>query len=78
MSVAEIKQRLHTAIEEIENEEFLKAILTIIGEQNKQGATLTEKQWQILKEREARYRSGESKPVPFEEVQAQMKKKYGF
>ena len=78
MSVAEIKQCLHMAIEEIKDEEFLKAMLTIVGVQQRQEHPLTEKQLQQLKEREAKYLRGESAPVPFEEVQAKMKQKYGF
>lgn len=78
MSVAEIKQQLHTAIEEIEDKDFLQAMLTIIGPHLKYGDPLTEEQYRILKEREARFLSGESKAIPWQEVQAQIKKKYGF
>jgi hypothetical protein len=78
MSEAEIKQRLHVAIDEIKDEEFLKAMLTIIGAQQKQEYPLRENQLKELKEREARYLSGETKAIPFEKAQAQIKKKYGF
>ena len=57
MSVAEIKQELHNAIEGIENKELLQAMLTILSQSAIQSTAyqLTDEQLQILNEREEKY-----------------------
>lgn len=77
MSVAELKEALHHAIEKIQDEKQLEEILTEVR-LRQQAHALTKDEIRILEERNAKYMSGESKPVPLEEVQAQMRKKYGF
>ena len=79
MSVTEIKEQLHIAIDTIEDEEFLEALLTIThSQQSKIDASLSEEEIKILEEREAKYQSGEMKARPWKEVQEEIKKKYGF
>jgi len=57
MSVAEIKQELHKAIEGIENKELLQAMLTILSQSDykREAYKLTDEQLQVLKEREEEY-----------------------
>jgi hypothetical protein len=79
MSVSEIKEQLHLVIDSIEDEEFLEALLTITNsQQSKIDAQPSDEEIKILEEREARYRSGESKAIPWKKVQEEIKKKYGF
>lgn len=78
MSVAQIKQELHTAIDRIESEELLQAMLVILAQGNyHEESYLTEEQLQLLKEREEAYIKGESKAHTLEEFQEKMNKKYG-
>ena len=79
MSVSEIKKQLHLAIDTIENEEFLEALLTIAySQQPATEAQASEEELKILKEREASYQSGKTKARPWKEIQEEIKKKYGF
>ncbi len=80
MSVAEIKQELHKAIEGIENKELLQAMLTILSQSDYQRGAykLTDEQLQVLKEREEEYIKGESNVQSLEEFRAKMNKKYGL
>jgi hypothetical protein len=77
MSVAELKAALLRAIDKIEDKQQLEEIFAVVNSHH-QASPLTEEEEKILEERHAKYLSGESKPIPFEEVQAQMRKKYGF
>ena len=80
MSVAEIKQELHKAIEGIENKELLQAMLTILSQAGNQPGTylLSEEQLQVLKEREGEYLKGDSKTQSLDEFRMKMNKKYGL
>lgn len=79
MSVIEIKEQLHNAIDAIEDESFLEAILTILTTQSHNSYTeVEEKQLKILQEREERYVSGETGNISLEEFKLKMKKKYGL
>lgn len=79
MSVTEIKEQLHLAIDSIEDEEFLEALLTITSSQKQEhDYPLTEDQIQILEERHERYLKGEEKTSTLEEFKEKMGKKYGF
>ena len=80
MSVAEIKQELHNAIEGIENKELLQAMLTILSQSAIQPVAyqLTDEQLQILNEREEKYSKGESKGQSLEDFRMKMNKKYGL
>lgn len=73
MSVLEIKEQLHHAIDIIEDEKFLEALLTITSIQHEpQDYSLTEEQIRILEERHEQYLKGEIKTIPIEEVNDQM------
>lgn len=80
MSVLEIKERLHNAIEAIDNNELLEAILTILTTKQKdvQEYELTEEQIQVLKEREERLVKGEGRTITLEEFKEKMNRKYGL
>lgn len=79
MSVAELKRQLHTAVENINNAEQLKAMLDIAAiEPGDLENEFTSKELSILKEREEQYKRGEIKAIPWEEVKARLKEKYGF
>lgn len=79
MSVTEIKEQLHLVIDTIEDEAFLDALLTIINcQQLKIDNQASDEEIRIIEEREVRYRNGESKTFPWKDVQAEIKKKYGF
>lgn len=77
MSVTELKERLHSVIDTIDNQEFLKAMLVIADSQEKYN-DVDKEQLRILKEREERYRTGESKSLSLEEFKGRMKDKYGL
>lgn len=80
MSVAEIKQELHKAIDGIGNKELLQAILVILaqGHYHQADYNLTGEQLQLLKEREEEYLKGESKTQTLEEFRVKMNKKHGI
>lgn len=80
MSVAEIKEELHRAIDEIENGDLLQAMLTILSQAGSQSGAykLTDEQLNILREREEEYRKGNSKAQSIEEFREGLKKKYGL
>ncbi len=79
MSVTEIKERLRNVIDNIHNQEFLEAMLTMANSQSDiEMYLLTPEQFNILKEREDKFLSGEAKMIPWEQVQARIKEKYGF
>jgi hypothetical protein len=75
MPVKELKERLHSVIDTINNEEFLKAMLVIADSQEKYNDADKE-QLRILKEREERYRTGSSNSISLEEFKGIMKNKY--
>ncbi len=80
MSIVEIKEQLYNAIDAIEDEDFLEALLTITNcrQSNNDAQQASEEELKILREREARYQRGESKATPWKEAQGEIKKKYGF
>lgn len=80
MSVSEIKNQLHKAIDAIDNKEFLEAMLVIVtsGKESSYDQTLDEEQLNILREREGKYLSGKDKGKSIEELKAKMNKKYGL
>jgi hypothetical protein len=63
MSVSEIKDQLHNAINAIDNKELLEAVLTIITSQTNtpDQYSLNDEQLKILKEREEKYGNGQTK-----------------
>jgi hypothetical protein len=80
MSVSEIRQELHKAIDEIENKELLMAMLTILAQSRFQpdDYPFTDEQLNILREREEKYEKGESQMLTLEEFKRKMNKKYGL
>ena len=79
MSVLELKEQLHLAIDSIEDEEFLDALLTITHSQQSVTQTQSsEEELKTLQEREAGYQSGKTKASPWKEIQEEIKQKYGF
>lgn len=79
MAVVEIKEQLHIAIDSIEDEEFLEALLTLAhSQQSIVDANPSEEELKILEERESKYKNGKTKARPWKEVQEEVKKKYGF
>lgn len=69
MSVTEIKEQLHNAIDSIEDENSLGAVLTILTTQSHNSYTeAEEKQLKTLKEREERYTSGETSTISLENL----------
>ena len=78
MSVSEIKKKLHSEIDKIDNEEYLQALLTILvdSKSEEEAHMLSEKQLEIIKERERRIESGESKLETLDEFKEKMNKKY--
>lgn len=80
MSVSEVKSQLHDAIDAIADKEFLEAMLTIIASKKEisEKINLSDEQLNILKEREEKYKSGESKTTTLEEFEIKMNKKYGL
>lgn len=77
MSVADIKEELHKAIDGIDNKELLQAMLVILS-QGKRSYQLTDEQLQVIKEREEQYLSGENKSQTLDEFREKMNKKYGL
>ncbi|MBN8675603.1 MAG: hypothetical protein J0L56_15840 [Chitinophagales bacterium] len=77
MSVADIKEELHKAIDGIDNKELLQAMLVILS-QGKRSYQLTDEQLQVVKEREEQYLSGENKAQTLDEFREKMNKKYGL
>lgn len=76
MSVADIKEELHKAIDGIDNKELLQAMLVILS-QGKRSYQLTDEQLQVVKEREEQYLSGENKAQTLDEFREKMNKKHG-
>ncbi len=79
MSVSEIKNRLHSAIDGINNKELLEAVLTIItSPATAPQYILNEEQIKILNEREEKYLNGETKTSTLEEFRSKMNDKHGL
>lgn len=79
MSVIELKERIYKAVDSIEDADFLQAILEITQAPIRiDREPLTEAELQMLEERHQEYLSGEAKPIPWREVQARVKEKYGL
>jgi hypothetical protein len=78
MSVTEVKEHLHRVINEIEDEEVLKAVLTIL-ESKKDGSNkyqLDDEQMNVLREREEQYLSGKMKSSSTDEVTSKLFAKF--
>ncbi|MBI2730955.1 MAG: hypothetical protein HYX40_09430 [Sphingobacteriales bacterium] len=80
MSVTELKKHLYRVINEIENEEVLKAVLTILesGKEGIKNYQLDDEQMNILRKREKQYLGGKMKSSSIEEVENKLRSKYGM
>ena len=75
-----LKDKIHFAISDIEDEKILESIYTLINYTNsqKENSTVDSKQLLVLKEREANYFAGKQKGFTPEEIDLKIKGKYGF
>lgn len=75
-----LKDKIHFAISDIEDEKILESIYTLINDTNsqKENSTVDNEQLSILKEREANYLAGQQKGFTPEEIDLKIKGKYGF
>ena len=75
-----LKDKIHFAISDIEDEKILESIYTLINYTNsqKENSTVDNEQLSILKEREANYLAGQQKGFTPEEIDLKIKGKYGF
>ena len=75
-----LKDKIHFAISDIEDEKILESIYTLINYTNsqKQNSTVDNEQLLILKEREANYFAGQQKGFTPEEIDSKIKGNYGF
>jgi hypothetical protein len=76
MSHTTLKTNLHKAIDEIEDKSFLEAVYQIVKSKisDDEGFRLSPEQKNILKDREERYKKGESKSYSLEESKALIRK----
>lgn len=75
-----LKDKIHFAISDIEDEKLLESIYTLINYSTRGEAVIegSDEQLMRLKDREAKYLSGEYKAYTIEEVDAKIFAKYGF
>ena len=75
-----LKDKIHFAISDIEDEKILESIYTLINDTNsqKENSTVENEQLSILKEREANYLAGQQKGFTPEEIDSKIQGKYGF
>ena len=80
MSVTEIKKHLLNVINNLDDEDVLKAVLTILESKANKGKAyqLTEEQMHIIEEREEQYLRGEMKSASIDEVENKLRSKYGL
>jgi hypothetical protein len=73
-----LKDKIHFAISDIEDEKFLESIYLILDDKKKRDLGIDDEHLVLLKDREAKYLSGEKKVFTTEEVEAKIHAKYGF
>ncbi len=80
MSVSEIKEKLHHAIDAIDNPYVLDAVFTILTQKSSTAGSysLDEEQLRIFREREEKFGKGENNTVTLEEFRSQTNAKYGL
>jgi hypothetical protein len=79
MSAEEIKKRLHQLIDEIDDQAFLEALLTISNTQQSGYLNgLSDDEIKIIEEREAAYLRGEIQSTSWEILKKDIKGKHGF
>ncbi|MBI1781084.1 MAG: hypothetical protein HYR66_06905 [Sphingobacteriales bacterium] len=79
MSVTAIKQQLQQVINDIDDEEILKAVLIILETKGpaKKIYAITEEQAQVLEDRAEAYFKGAMKTTTIEEMETKLRNKYG-
>lgn len=76
MTSTAIKKELHKAIDNIEDNNLLEAIYTILNSQNKQYPfELSDEDLQIVEERRILYETGKLKTITLSEFKKKVKKK---
>jgi hypothetical protein len=73
-----LKDKIHFAISDIEDEKFLESIYLILDDKKKRELGIDDEHLALLKVREAKYLSGEKEAFTTEEVEAKIFAKYGF
>jgi hypothetical protein len=76
-----LKDKIHFAISDIEDEKFLESIYNIVNDKNKQNVHIPEPDDKILaelNERRAKYLSGEEKAYTLEEFKAKFYQEHGI
>ena len=75
-----LKDKIHFAISDIEDEKILESIYTLINYSNLQqeNSAVNNEQLSILKEREANYLAETQKGYNSDEIDSKIKGKYGF
>lgn len=78
MSVTEIKEHLHQVINEINDMDVLKAVLTILESKKDEEKKyqLDEEQMNVIREREEAYRSGKMKSSSIIQLEKRLDSKY--
>lgn len=73
MSVEELKQKIHAAVEKIDNENDLLRVLNIIGEKQ-----VPEWHTQVLEERWEAYQRNPNDVISLEDWRKKIQEKYGI
>ncbi len=73
-----LKDKIHFAISDIEDEKFLESIYLILDDKKKRDLGIDNEHLTLLKDREAKYLSGEKGAFTTKEVEAKIFAKYGF
>lgn len=76
-----LKDKIHFAISDIEDEKFLESIYTILNDKNMQNGLVLEPDKKILAElnnRRAKYLAGEEKAFSLEEFKARFYQEHGL
>jgi hypothetical protein len=76
-----LKDKIHFAISDIEDEKFLESIYTILNYKNKDKEEIEEPSDSFIAElndRRTKYLSGEDKGLTLDEFKAKISDKYGF
>jgi hypothetical protein len=76
-----IKELLHKAIDESEDEKLLEAVYTILSSNKKDidiSIEVTDEQWMMLKEREEKYLSGSEQAYSFEDFKKKFSDEHGI
>ena len=79
MSVAELKEKIHNAVDDIEDAHLLQALFDMTRLPFRvDNEPLTEAELEVLNERSEKYHRGEAELIPWRESLARTKQKYGL